>query len=127
MYRETEGDIRSADPAHGCVGADAALVKSFGGLTYDRFVEITRSLMKCALISLRPKPKCWTSNNGVCLSTPRLREMKRVVHGVRADKEEGEDGELYAAMEVVRRSDRSSGLTRRRVKKASEKPEEAAS
>jgi hypothetical protein len=41
-------------------------------------------------------------------------EIRVVVHGVRADSEEGEDGELYSAMGYVRRSQRSSGLTRRR-------------
>jgi hypothetical protein len=41
-------------------------------------------------------------------------EIRVVVHGVRADNEEGDDGELYSAMGYVRRSQRSSGLTRRR-------------
>ena len=43
-----------------------------------------------------------------------LNEIHVIVHGVRADSEEGEDGELYSAMGYVRRSARSSGLTRRR-------------
>jgi len=41
-------------------------------------------------------------------------EIRVVVLGVRADSEEGEDGELYSALGYVRRSQRSSGLTRRR-------------
>ncbi len=48
--------------------------------------------------------------------------MKRIVRSVMADRDEGEDGELYAAMGFIRRSDRSSGLTRRRIK-TPEKPE----
>jgi len=46
-------------------------------------------------------------------------EIHVIVHGVRADSDEGEDGELYSAMGYVRRSKRSSGLTRRREGEAS--------
>jgi hypothetical protein len=46
--------------------------------------------------------------------------VRRIVNAVKSDPQEGEDGELYAAMGFVRRSDRSSGLTRRR-KNADEK------
>lgn len=45
-------------------------------------------------------------------------EIRAVVHGVRGDSEEGEDGELYSAMGYVRRSQRNSGLTRRREAEA---------
>jgi len=40
--------------------------------------------------------------------------LQRVINAVKADPEEGDDGELYEAMGFVRRSVRSSGLTRRR-------------
>ena len=43
-----------------------------------------------------------------------LEEIRIVVNGVKADTEEGEDGELYSAMGYVCRSQRSSGLSRRR-------------
>ncbi len=36
-----------------------------------------------------------------------------VVNAVKGDPEEGENGELYAAMGYVRKADRRSGLTRR--------------
>lgn len=39
--------------------------------------------------------------------------LARVVNGVRADRTEGEDGELYAAMGYTRKSARRTGLTRR--------------
>lgn len=102
--------------------------KSFGGLTYDQFVEITRVTHEVRADLAAAEAKVLDlKQRRMSVDAAASEEMKRVVHGVRADKEEGEDGELYAAMGFVRRSDRSSGLTRRRVKKASEKPEEAAS
>ena len=55
--------------------------------------------------------------------------MRSIVHGVKGDLEEGEDGELYAAMGFVRKSLRSSGLTRRRqqeAQKEGEKPQKGA-
>jgi hypothetical protein len=52
--------------------------------------------------------------------------MRRVVNAVKGDPEEGEDGELYAAMGYVRKSERSSGLTRRRGADTTKKIYEAA-
>jgi hypothetical protein len=43
-----------------------------------------------------------------------LKTVQRVIHAVKADPEEGDDGELYQAMGYVRRRDRDKGLTRRR-------------
>jgi hypothetical protein len=43
-----------------------------------------------------------------------MKTLQRVVNAVKADPEEGDDGDLYEAMGFVRRTDRSSGLTRRR-------------
>jgi hypothetical protein len=40
--------------------------------------------------------------------------LQRVINAVKADPEEGDDGDLYEAMGFVRRSVRSTGLTRRR-------------
>ena len=40
--------------------------------------------------------------------------LQRVVNAVKADPEEGDDGDLYGAMGFVRRSDRGTGLTSRR-------------
>jgi len=40
----------------------------------------------------------------------------RVVNAVKADEEEGEDGELYETMGYVRRSERKSGLQRKKKK-----------
>jgi hypothetical protein len=41
--------------------------------------------------------------------------MWSVGHAVRADREEGVDGQLYAAMGFVRQTLRSRGLTRKRA------------
>ena len=40
--------------------------------------------------------------------------MQLVVNGVKADPAEGEDGELYEAMGYVRKSERKSGLTKKK-------------
>ena len=40
--------------------------------------------------------------------------MNFIVNAVKGDPQEGEDGELYAAMGYVRKSERRSGLTRGR-------------
>jgi hypothetical protein len=45
-----------------------------------------------------------------------MQAARQTVQSVRGDPEEGEDGELYAAMGFVRKSLRNTGLTRRRVK-----------
>lgn len=44
------------------------------------------------------------------------RIVNRVVAAVVADKDEGDNGELYKAMGYVRRSERNSGLTRSKSK-----------
>ena len=45
--------------------------------------------------------------------------LQRVTNAVKADPEEGDDGDLYEAMGFVRRSVRSTGLTRRRKEQES--------
>jgi hypothetical protein len=46
----------------------------------------------------------------VTVDSTSLDIVRRIVNAVKSDPQEGEDGELYAAMGFVRRSDRSSGL-----------------
>ena len=65
-----------------------------------------------------------TRRNAV--DTGALKEIRDIVHGVRGDREEGEDGELYEQMGYVRTSDRSTGLTRRRAMDQSNGGSEAA-
>ena len=47
-------------------------------------------------------------------SAPSALVTARVVNAVKSDPEEGKDSDLYEAMGYVRKSNRSSGLTRRR-------------
>jgi hypothetical protein len=42
-----------------------------------------------------------------------MRQVLLVVNAVKADLDEGDDGELYKAMGYVRKSDRKSGLVRK--------------
>jgi hypothetical protein len=47
-------------------------------------------------------------------SGPALETVQGVVSGVKGDPEEGQNGELYAAMGYVPKNQRATGLVRRR-------------
>jgi hypothetical protein len=51
-----------------------------------------------------------------------LKVVQRVVNAVRADPEEGDDGELYVAMGYVRKRDRKTSLQCRRKVRTAEAP-----
>jgi hypothetical protein len=91
--------------------------KSFAGLTLDQFKEVVKPSLevRTEIVELESKLQSAIARraraDGVSLDA-----VQRVIHGVKSDPEEGEDGELYATMGFVRKSDRSSGLTRRRQK-----------
>ena len=54
-----------------------------------------------------------------------IKLTQSVVHSVKADPTEGENSPLYAAMGYVRKSDRSSGLTRVRARNSATSEEES--
>jgi hypothetical protein len=89
--------------------------KSFGGMTLDQFKEGVKAMhdVRAELSDLEARVHD-AKTRRVALDEAANRLAKIVVSGVKADREEGDDGELYAAMGFVRTSDRSSGLTRRR-------------
>ncbi|MEJ1962639.1 MAG: hypothetical protein WDO56_14280 [Gammaproteobacteria bacterium] len=90
--------------------------KQFSGLTLEKCNEIVKPSLdiraeQAELESrLRALDARLAAADAVSLAT-----VQSVVHGVKGDLAEGDDGELYEAMGFVRRSQRSSGLTRRRV------------
>jgi len=49
-----------------------------------------------------------------------LKIVQRVINAIKADPEEGDDGELYVAMGYVRKRDRSTGLTRKKREERTE-------
>jgi hypothetical protein len=90
--------------------------KSFGGMTLADFkaqvqptfeTRVTLANLESQITAARDQ------RDDADRETERL--IGRVVNGVRADPDEGEDGELYEAMGYKRRSERQSGLTRKRA------------
>ena len=89
--------------------------KSFGGLTLDQCKEAVKASLdvRAEIAEAEGKLQSATARR-VAVDEASMEIVRRVVNGVKADPEEGEDGQLYAAMGFVRKSHRSSGLTRRR-------------
>ena len=97
--------------------------KSFAGLTHEQF-----------LIALKPSydVRAEIAELEVRLQSARarlatvdeesLKVVQRVVNAVRADPEEGDDGELYVALGEVRKRDSKTGQQRRREVRTAEAP-----
>jgi len=91
---------------------DLRPTKSFAGMTLAQFTaKIQPSLdARTALNTLADQ----TTAGFVTRDTADVESNKQVllvVNAVKGDPTEGEDGELYAAMGYVRKSDRSTGKT----------------
>lgn len=98
--------------------------KSFSGLSLDQCKEeVQPSLDARADIADAEVRLQAATKRRETADENSMRVLRRVVRGIQGDPEEGEDGELYAAMGFVRESRRSSGLTRRR-KDQNEKDQE---
>lgn len=89
--------------------------KTFAGLTLEQYLaaikpshdvrdEITESEVRLQSSQARR----------ATVDEQSLKVAQRVVNAVKADPEEGDDGELYVAMGYVRKRDRKTGLTQRR-------------
>jgi len=90
--------------------------KTFGGLTLADFkAQVQASFdTRAALASLESQiTAVRDQRDDADRQTERV--ISRVVNGVRADPDEGEDGELYEAMGYVRKSERRSGLTKKKT------------
>lgn len=95
--------------------------KSFAGYTFDQYKGIVKpSLEVRERIANLERQLQEAVAEREAADAVSLEATRRVIHAVRADSEEGENGPLYAAMGYVRRSQRATGLTRRRVKKHKE-------
>jgi len=95
--------------------------KSFSSLTLEQFdAQIKASYDVRAEIADAELRLQSANARRIIADAASLEIVRRIVNAVKSDPQEGEDGEPYAAMGFVRRSDRSSGLTRRR-KKSEEK------
>ena len=89
--------------------------KTFAGLTLDQFIEQIKPSRDVRAEIAEAELRLQSGNaRRVTVDRASMAALQRVVNAVKADPEEGDDGDLYVAMGFVRRSDRSTGLTRRR-------------
>jgi len=87
--------------------------KSFGGMTLVQFkakVQPSRDA-RDALATLEQQMTAAQDKRDAADEVT-MKTIQLVVNGVRADPDEGEDGEFYDALGYVRKSERKSGLRR---------------
>ncbi len=93
--------------------------KQFGGMTVAQYeTQINKSLAPRTRLDeldgeIKQQQALRESEDETTMSKVNL-----IVNGVLADPTEGDDSALYEAMGYIRKSDRKSGLTRKRVEPA---------
>ncbi len=89
--------------------------KSFAGLTYEQFLITLKPSydVRAEIAELEVRLQSARARL-VTVDEQSLNVVQRVVNAVKADPEEGDDGELYVAMGYVRKRDRKTGLTQRK-------------
>lgn len=89
--------------------------KSFAGLTHEQFLIALKPSydVRAEIAELEVRLQSARARL-VTVDEQSLNIVQRVVSAVKADPEEGDDGELYVAMGYVRKRDRKTGLTRRK-------------
>ena len=89
--------------------------KSFGGLKVDQFQNFVDASLapRQRLLQLEDEQKQEIANRENADETT-LSKIELIVAGVLADPTEGADSALYEAMGYVRKSERKSGLTRKK-------------
>jgi hypothetical protein len=100
--------------------------KSFGGMTLEQFGHVIQASIdvRTEIDHLDAKRASLVARRET-LDALSLDAAALAVHGVKGDPEEGEDGELYGSMGFVRKSERRSGLTRRRARAQAEQAKES--
>lgn len=89
--------------------------KSFSGMAVDQFEQrLQPSFDARAGLNRLKAEMAAAQDNRVKADRESLRVLNLVVNAVKGDPEEGEDSQLYEAFGYVRKSDRRSGLIRRR-------------
>jgi hypothetical protein len=90
--------------------------KKFGGMTLEEFQnKVKPSLDARAELDRLDKQMTAQMDLRDDADKASAAELALVVNGVKSDREEGEDGELYEAMGYVRKSERKTGLTRKKA------------
>lgn len=89
--------------------------KKFSGLTSDEFATAVQASFthRARIIELETELTAVTSQRDAA-DIASLQQVNLIVNSVKGDKDEGEDGELYEAMGYIRKSERKSGLTKKK-------------
>ncbi len=97
--------------------------KAFAGLTHEQFLTSVKPSydVRDEIAELEVRLQSARARLAT-VDEQSLKIVQRVVNAVRADPEEGDDGELYVAMGYVRKRDRKTGLQRRREVRTAEAP-----
>jgi hypothetical protein len=92
---------------------------TFGGMTLAQFVAATKpSFDAREAISEKEDEMTALINGRNDADKASLEKLLLVVNGVKGDPNFGEDSDLYDTMGYVRKSERASGLTRKKQKPA---------
>ena len=96
--------------------------KRFGGMSLEEFkAKVKASLDSRAAIDSLDVQLTAQIDLREKADVVSIAELTLVVNGVKSDRDEGEDGELYETMGYVRKSERKTGLTRKNKKNPPEK------
>jgi hypothetical protein len=90
--------------------------KTFGGMTFPQFraVALVAQLARRRIDDLENQLKQAIAERDAADDTF-LEKVQLVVNGIRADATEGPDSALYQSFGYTKKSDRKSGLTRKRT------------
>jgi hypothetical protein len=89
--------------------------KTYAGLTLEQFLAAIKPSYDVRAEIAEAELRAKTSQaRRVTVDEESLKIGQRIVNAVKADPEEGDDGEVYVAMGYLRKRDRKSGLTRRK-------------
>ncbi|HEV7681169.1 MAG TPA: hypothetical protein VGO68_03530 [Pyrinomonadaceae bacterium] len=97
---------------------ELASAKTFGGMTFAQFQTVVAPAKEAReRIEDLQDQLTQALNQRDAADEATLAKIQQVVNGVLADPTEGPDGSLYEAMGYTRKSDRKSGLTRKKSSK----------
>ena len=89
--------------------------KSFAGLTLEQYLAAIKPSHDVRGEIVESEVRLQSAQaRRVTVDETTLKVVQRIVNAVKADPEEGDDGELYVAMGYVRKRDRKTGLTQRK-------------
>jgi hypothetical protein len=102
---------------------ELAPAKSFGGMTFDQFQAVVAPAIEAReRIEDLQDQLTQALNQRDVADEAALAKIQLVVNGVLADPTEGIESSLYEAMGYTRKSERKSGLTRKKSSKGGTAP-----